>query len=228
MMTMLAYDKSVGMNLIQASPFMVACSGPRGLIQGRNDTVAYFLDQTDHEWLFWVDTDMGFEPDALERLVLAADPKTRPVVGGLCFAMKLTGPDGYGGFNVAPVPTIFGLVKDRDGKIGFMNRSTFPPDTLVQAAGTGAAFIVIHRSVLEDVRRKHGDEWYTPICYENGKEISEDLSFCWRVNDIGKPIYVHTGVKTTHHKELWLSESDYVMPDEDPVFKTPRPTVRMP
>lgn len=228
MLTLYAYDKSVGGNVIADSPFMVSCSGPRGLIEGRNDAVRYFLDKTPHEWLFWVDTDMGFQADALDRLLAAADPATRPVIGGLCFALKLTGPDGFGGFNVSPVPTIFGLAKDKDGKIGFINRSTYPPDALVQAAGTGAAFILIHRSVLEDVRLKHGDDWYSPICYENGREISEDLSFCWRVNDIGRPIYVHSGVKTTHHKEIWLGEDDYHMPDSDPIFKTPRPTMEMP
>jgi hypothetical protein len=218
MMDMMAYDKAAGYNVIGGSPFRVQCSGPHGLVEGRNLAVAHFLDNTPHEWLFWVDTDMGFEPTALDRLMEAADPDTRPVVGGLCFAAKLAAGDGYNGFRLRPLPTIFGLAKDTEGHIGFVNRSVYPRDSLVQVAGTGSAFILIHRTVLEDIRAKHGDEWYSPISYENGKPISEDLSFCWRVGDLGKPMFVHTGVKTTHHKAVWVGEDDYAMPMVDPVF----------
>ena len=30
---------------------------------------------------------------------------------------------------------------------------------------------------------------------------------------------MHTGVKVTHHKELWLGEDDYHMPDREPMQK---------
>lgn len=227
MLLMYAYDKSVGPDIIHGAPIMVSCSGPHGLVEGRNDAVRIFLDETEAEWLLWVDTDMGFAADAAARLLEAADPETRPVVGGLCFAMKHVGPDGKGGFNVAPLPTIFGLAKDKNGIVGFMNRSTYPPNTLMQCAGTGSAFIIIHRTVLEDIRIKHGPSWYDLISYEDGRHISEDLSFCWRVGDVGKPIFVHTGVGVTHHKEVWLSEADYVQPIEDPIFKSKTPKLVM-
>lgn len=222
MMQMLAYDKSIGGNLIGSAPFMVSCSGPHGLVEGRNMAVKHFLDETDHEWMFWVDTDMGFKGDALDQLMQAADPIERPVIGGLCFAYKQVGPDGYGGFRMAPLPTLFSLARDKDGVIGFVNRSVFPDNSLVQVAGTGSAFILIHRSVLEAVRAKHHDEWYSLICYEDGRSMSEDLSFCWRVGDVARPVFVHTGVKTTHHKMIWVAETDYQQPEVDPVFGTKR------
>jgi hypothetical protein len=223
MMDLLAYDKAVGYNVIGGAPFRVHCSGPHGLVEGRHMAVAHFLDHTPHEWLFWVDTDMGFKPDALDRLFEAADPIERPVVGGLCFAAKQSGPDGSGGFRLTPIPTIFGLAKDPQGHIGFVNRSVYPRDSLIQVAGTGSAFILIHRTVLEDIRLKHGDEWYSQVSYENKKLISEDLSFCWRVGDAERPLWVHTGVKTTHHKDIWIGEQDYEMPPVDAVFKTVNP-----
>lgn len=222
MMQMLAYDKSVGMNLIGSAPFMVSCSGPHGLVEGRNLAVKHFLDETTHEWLFWVDTDMGFQSDSLDRLMVAADSAERPVVAGLCFAFKQMQPDGYGGFRMAPLPTLFSLARDKAGVIGFVNRTVYPENSLVQVAGTGSAFILIHRSVLEDVRAKHGDEWYSLISYEDGRSMSEDLSFCWRVGDVARPVLVHTGVKTTHHKMLWVSDLDYQQPEVDPVFQTKR------
>jgi len=229
LLTMYADDKSVGPDNIVGAPIQVACSGPHGLVEGRNDAVRMFLDDgLGAEWLFWIDTDMGFQGDALHRLMQAADPKLRPVVGGLCFALKMTEADGFGGFHVAPVPTLFGLARDPEGRIGFANRSIYSPNTLTQVAGTGSAFILIHRSVLEAIREKHGDEWYSLISYEDGRHISEDLSFCWRVGDVGAPIYVHTGIRTTHHKELWVSEGDYHQPEVDPVFNRTAPKMVMP
>ncbi len=217
LMSTIAYDKAVGLNLIGPMPYAVSCSGPNSLVEGRNMAVANFLDKTECEWLFFVDTDMGFQADALERLLLAADPIERPVVGGLCFAMKHMGADGAGGFKVMPVPTLFMFAKNDKQGMGFANRFRYPPETMVRVAGTGAAFLLIHRRVLAEMREYHGDAWFDFVQYGDGAQVSEDLSFCWRLADLKVPIYVHTGVKITHHKELWLSEADYHMPDREPM-----------
>lgn len=217
MMNMIAYDKSMGLNVITSMPFGVFCGGPNGLVESRNMAAAHFLDKTDHEWLFFVDTDMGFAPDAMEQLLLAADPVNRPVVGGLCFAMKHLGSDGAGGFKVMPVPTLFMWAKNPGQGIGFANRFIYPPDALVQVAGTGAAFLLIHRSVLDAIRAQHGDVWFNFVQYGDGQQVSEDLSFCWRAAEVKAPIFVHTGVRITHHKRLWLSEADYHMPPREPM-----------
>lgn len=214
MMAMVVADD---FDLIVSPPFSAYCSGPHGIIEGRNTAVAHFLDKTPHEWLFWVDTDMGFEPGSLRRLLAAADPEKRPVVGGLCFAMQATAADGFSGFVVRPRPTLFGLVQTPAGPV-YANMSRYRIDRMNRVAGTGSAFILIHRSILEAIRAKHGDAWYTPVAVPGMKPISEDLSFCWRVADLMKPIFVHTGVKATHHKEVWVGDQHYEMPEVDPVF----------
>ena len=215
----IAYDKSVGANLIHQVPFAVACSGPNSLPEGRNLAVKHFLDETDADWLFFVDTDMGFTADALEQLWFAASADERPVVGGLCFALKHVGSDGKGGFRVLPVPTLFEFASSEEQGSGFANRFKYPPDALVQVAGTGAAFLLIHRSALEAVRSVDGDRWFDFVAYGDGTQVSEDLSFCWRLGELGVPIFVHTGVSTTHHKEIWLGENVYSQPEQEPQFK---------
>lgn len=217
MMNLLAYDKTVGSNAIRSLPFAVSCSGPNSIPEARNLAVKYMLDQTDHEWLFFVDTDMGFNPEALDRLLFAADPVERPVVGGLCFAMKHVGGDGKGGFIVRPMPTLYMWAEHAEQGVGFANRFRYPPETLVRVAGTGAAFLLIHRGVLEVIRQVDGDHWFDLRTYDDGTSVSEDLSFCWRVGQLGARIFVHTGVKTTHHKQVWLGEDAYSMPDEEPM-----------
>ncbi len=214
----IAYDKSLGSNLIHQVPFAVSCSGPNSLPEGRNLAAQHFLDKTDADWLFFVDTDMGFAADNLERLWFAASATERPVVGGLCFALKHVGSDGQGGFRVTPVPTLFEFAHNEKQGSGFANRFKYPPDALVQVAGTGAAFLLIHRRVLEAIRSVDGDRWFDFAQYGDGAQVSEDLSFCWRVGELGIPIFVHTGVKTTHHKEIWLGENVYSQPEQEPML----------
>lgn len=216
MMQLVGYDKSVGANLLRRLPFAVSCSGPGSLVEGRNLAVKHFLDESDEDYLLFVDTDMGFTPDAVETLVFAADPVTRPVVGGLCFALKHTGPDGKGGFNVTPLPTLFQWGETPEQGHGFVSRFKYPENTLTQVAGTGAAFLLVHRSVYERLRKEQGDTWFNEVQYLDGTKISEDLSFCYRVGQLDVPVYVHTGVSVTHHKELWLSDKDYRQPEREP------------
>lgn len=219
LMHLVAYDKTLGLDVIQSMPIAVQCSGPNSLVEGRNLAVSKFLDEGDQEWLFFIDTDMGFRPDSLDALLVAADPVERPIVGGLCFAMKHMGPDGKGGFNVRPVPTLFMWAKNEKQGFGFATRFIYPPEMMVQVAGTGAAFLLIHRSILEEIRKKEGDHWFDLIAYEDQTPVSEDLSFCYRVGQLQRPIFVHTGVKVSHHKDIWLDENSYVMPEQEPMGK---------
>jgi hypothetical protein len=43
-----------------------------------------------------------------------------------------------------------------------------------------------------------------------GKVVSEDLSMCMRAGSLDIPVHVHTGVRTTHQKTLWVAEDDYM------------------
>ncbi len=77
-------------------------------------------------------------------------------------------------------------------------------------AGTGSAFLIIHRSVLEQVKAEYGPSWYSPVFNSSlNMTISEDLSFCTRAGALGIPVHIHTGVRTTHLKQVWLDERLY-------------------
>jgi cephalosporin hydroxylase len=61
----------------------------------------------------------------------------------------------------------------------------------------------------ETQRADVGDHWFDQFYDKAGDMVGEDIAFCARLNSIGVVPAVHTGVKTTHHKEIWLSEEDY-------------------
>lgn len=177
-----------------------------GLVEARNNTAAQFL-QSDADWLLWVDTDMGFAPEALTRLLEVAHPKELPVVGGLCFMQREVEPDGCGGWRIQPRPVLF-TWNVSDDWTGFDLITTYPRDTVVQVAGTGSAFIVIHRSVFQRIADKFGPHWYSPVQNPTtGQVLSEDLSFCTRLAACDIPLAVHTGVRITHLKQVWIDEA---------------------
>src|SRR5258707_2607111 len=60
-------------------------SGPN-ISTARNKICADFLTRP-APWLLMVDTDMVFAADALDRLIDAADPAKRPLLGALCWTL---------------------------------------------------------------------------------------------------------------------------------------------
>lgn len=183
--------------------------GTDGISLARNKAALDFLAEKNADWLFWIDTDMGFGPDIVDRLMEAADPVDRPIVGALAFSQREEVDDGMGGWRCRATPTIFDWVNTGD-QMGFGIRFDYPANTLTQVGGTGSACILIHRSVFERIEEKYGRAWYDRVPNTStGQILSEDLAFCLRAGTLGIPIYVHTGVKTSHLKQLWLAEDDY-------------------
>ncbi len=209
MVQMIGWDMA-NSGRILAGGYIAMHHGTGGLVEARNKTVADFLADGKADWLFWVDTDMGFEPDTVDRLLEAADPVERPVVGGLCFIQRETAPDGLGGWRTAAAPTVFDWVRLDDGQMGWAVRWDVRPNMLTRVGGTGSACVLIHRSVFETIEKAHGRAWYDRVPNTStGQLIGEDLSFCLRAGALQIPIYVHTGVRTSHLKPVWLSEHEY-------------------
>lgn len=156
------------------------------------------------DWLLFVDADMGFKPDVIDRLMEVADPTDRPIVGGLCFVWKDRGTDGFNGVYSEPMPTIYDYIEG-----DFKGRMHYPANSVIPVAATGTAMLLIHRSVLEKIQEKYGPEWFDRLPSPNGSRLGEDISFFVRTNSLEIPAYVHTGVRTTHHKEIFVSESDF-------------------
>ncbi|MGH7721500.1 MAG: glycosyltransferase family 2 protein [Candidatus Dormibacteria bacterium] len=179
-------------------------SGVMGLPESRNKLCQQLLD-SDAQWLLMVDSDMGFAPNTLDRLLEAADPQTRPVVGGLCFAMREATPDGMGGMSTFPSPTILQWQRHSDNVWRFTGQDHYPVNALVKVGATGAACLLIHRSALVQI----GGDWFTRLPTEDGEMQGEDISFCWRLQAEGIPLWIHTGIRTTHFKHLWLAEADF-------------------
>lgn len=208
LVNLLLFDAGEHGRIMQGGYNAIRCARSSNLAEARNQAAEAFLATQAGDWLFWIDTDMGFAPDTVERLLAAADHDERPIMGGLCFAQREIAQDDMNGYRTVPRFTILDWVETPNGK-RFMGRSTYPVNSVVQCAGTGSACILIHRSVLERVAEEYGPKWYTQIPGDDGMLLGEDISFCIRAGSLGIPVHVDTSVKTTHLKNVWLQEADF-------------------
>ena len=185
-------------------------SGPR-VAEARSQLVDAF-STTECDWLWMVDDDMTFDPDILDRLLEAAHPQDRPMVGALCF---------IGGQGSRVRPTLYNFTSS-DGDMEHV--MDYPKDTLVKIGATGAACVLIHRSVFAAMKAKYGVlpdgrknpyPWFQEGMFRpGGGAYGEDTAFFLKANALGFPLYVHTGIKCGHVK-------NYVVDEE--MFEASRP-----
>ena len=182
---------------------------------GRCQIVRDFLAHPSKpDWLWMVDTDMTFGDRILDRLLSTADPKSAPIVGGLCFGVRpVQFPDGER-FNecLATALELFPTIYTLNDAGQMEHWTTYPQDSVVQVHSTGAACLLIHRSVLNDKRWTedgHPQPWFRETVF-NGKVCSEDHFFCLRAVKFGYPIHLDTRAKTGHVKTFIADEDAFL------------------
>jgi GT2 family glycosyltransferase len=205
----------------QGGQYLREVAGTMGVAAARNSIARAFLANTDGDWLFMVDTDMGFAPDTVDRLAFTAAARKAEVVGALAFCQKrdtdLAAPDLHA-TRLRIQPTIYEFTEvEETGEKGFRSIGKYRRDQYQTVAATGAACLLISRKVLAKV----GPDPFQPITIQgaggNGTDrtFSEDLSFCLRVQAQGFEIGVDSSIKTTHYKGgIFLDETTYAMQEE--------------
>lgn len=181
------------------------------IAKARNEVTTMFVRSTT-EYLWFVDSDMGFARDALHRLLASADPVERPIVAGLCFMHRTEGFDEETNAEVfGMLPTVNVWDRTEDGTIiGTRSVVNYPRDIVCKIDATGAACVLIHRSVLERMQTEYGDNWWTPIKHPTrGNEFfGEDISFFLRCEEMQIPVACATNVRTSHDKGgIFLTEA---------------------
>lgn len=243
---MVAYDKAHGDHLMHNSGLMNtgAIAGAWGrsmeIAHARNTITAAFL-ASDSDWLLWWDTDIGCEPDALEKMLAVADPQTAPIVGGLCFIEGDYSHDFMGGLRASLAPTLYdwAWIEPTSGMPGaykMITRQEWPQNQITRVGATGCGLLLTHRSVYEKISDwliqsgAPAHIWFERIPGPDGEKCGEDISFCLRANQVDLPVYVHTGARTTHQKTAWYGVADYHQKPftPPPMTITPLPPERWP
>jgi hypothetical protein len=194
--------------------YLRVVAGTGGVAGARNQIVASFL-KLEHrpEWLFMVDTDMGFAADTVDRLVASAEANGVLVLGALCFAQKSAqaAETSLHARRLKLIPTLYRYL-DLGQEKGFAPMEDYARDAFQYVDGTGAACMIMHRSALERLPVDPFRPILVPNALPGGahREFSEDLSFCARLANVGIEIGVDTSIKTTHAKGgIFLDEETY-------------------
>ena len=170
--------------------------------RSRNLVVKTFLETTNAAWLLMIDSDERLSLPTFKKLIDAAHDKERPIVSGLVFAAFFDGDDA-----LRPVPTIYRM----DVEKGLEAIDAYPVDTLIEVDAVGTGCLLIHRSVLEEMRKNatpnQGKDWAWFVEGAiDGTYFGEDLLFSKRLKSMGFKIHAHTGAILPHQKQFWLDE----------------------
>jgi hypothetical protein len=157
--------------------------------RGRNNLVAKMLFNQAATHLMFIDVDLGFDPEAVLRLVLA----NQDVVGGV-YPMKRIPPRYV--INTVPNPATMG--------------------DLVEVSTLGTGFMLVKRHVLTKMIDAHPElkyrdnigigQQYEPLMYglfdtmidKDDNYLSEDWTFCYLWRLMGGKIFADTGIKLDH------------------------------
>jgi hypothetical protein len=146
----------------------------------RNEVCRMFLDQYDGDYLLFLDADMRHPATIAHQLlrhqvdlVTARYQMRKPPFHTVAMRKVGNGPHDY-----KSIAETSGLVR-------------------VDAAGAGA--LLIHRSVLEKVRAKVGDDWFRYQVGPNGlRTVSEDMWFFERCKALGIQAWADLDCVCTH------------------------------
>lgn len=162
------------------------------LIYVSRDTLAARAIQMDADYVLWLDSDMTFMPDTLQRMHQMMAEQDLDILSGLYFR------------RVRPFsPVLFDkLICDGEDK-GFTEFDEIPP-ALFEVGGIGFGCVLMKTGVFLDVQGKFG-AMFTPL---NG--FGEDLSFCWRARECGYKIYVDPTLACGHVGTQVVNKDFYV------------------
>lgn len=156
----------------------------------RQDSIRTF-EQMDCDWMLWVDSDIVIAPPVFDLLWKNRNAETHPVMCGVYFItweMNETLP--------APYPCIFNI-NDENG-----NRPLhpLPENQIIPIDVAGLGFTLMHKSVAQELRKTYGETTFQIQIDE--KHISEDVSFFWKLKELGIPVHAHTGAIVPHIKRF--------------------------
>lgn len=156
---------------------------PNSLVYDSRNLLSLYAVENNYDNVLWLDSDMIFPQDILQRL----ESHNMPMVTGL-----------YVGRHDPIKPVIYKEltepVRNADGKLtkNIVPYHDYPSDSFFHVAGCGFGCVLTSVKLLKDVWDHFGPA-FTPYTW-----AGEDLSFCHRVNQLGYSIYCDSTISCGH------------------------------
>ena len=188
------------MNMMGIQWQFLELSGDSYVHRARNTMCDRFLQDPDATDLFFLDSDMSWNPDAFVKMCMLPDD----IVGG-SYPVK-NGWDQW-----TSIPQMF----EEQGAYHYKGRELGDGTALLKAFVLAGGFLRIKRHVLEKFREKYPDLWYTEPTTDpekpdrrytkffaaeavNGTFFGEDHWFSKHIREMGTEMFIYPNATITH------------------------------
>ena len=151
------------------------------LVYNARNNLARQAIKAEADWVLWLDSDMVFSPDFLQRMLAVCQENNIDFLTALCFRRK----PPY-------TPTLFDRLEKIEKGASYTALLSVP-DGRFQVGGCGFAGVLMSTDVLLSVASKFDGRMFDPI---NG--FGEDVAFCWRARQCGYEIWCDSEIEMGH------------------------------
>lgn len=165
------------------------------LIYDSRNKLAGMALEMEADYILWLDSDMVFQPDTLERMMDTLNNHPHiDILSGLYF--RRTTPF---------TPVLFNKL-ERDGETLVFEDVKEVPNDLFEVAGCGFGCVLMKTDCLFDI----GMNWFTPFV-----DAGEDCAFCMRAREKGYKIYCDPNISLGHMGYAPITKDFYLAMKED-------------
>lgn len=151
------------------------------LVYNARNNLARQAIKSEADWVIWLDSDMVFGPDLLNRMLKVCKENGIDFLTAVCFRRK------------APyTPCLFDRLEKIDKGASYTALLSVPEGRF-KVGGCGFAGVLMSTDVLISVASKFEGRMFDPM-----DGFGEDVSFCWRARQCGYDIWADSEIELGH------------------------------
>lgn len=172
------------------------------IFDARNEAAMDAITQ-EADRVLWIDTDMVFKNDMMERMSARLDHGCEMVCGLFFKRIIPTSPVIY---KKLEPPTIDERGHEVPGVIPYTD---YPKDSLFEVEGCGFGAVMMTTELLIDVWNAFKQAPFMPLDW-----CGEDMAFCYKVRQLGRKIWCDSSIKVGHmgkiefNEQMWLNQEN--------------------
>ena len=153
------------------------------LVYNARNNLARQAIKAEADYVLWLDSDMVFSPDLLQRMMKVSKENDIDFLTGLCFRRK----PPY-------TPTLFDKLERLENGAGASYTALMSvPEGRFKVGGCGFAGVLMTADVILSVSAKFGGRMFDPL-----PGFGEDVAFCWRARQCGYDIWCDSEIELGH------------------------------
>jgi len=153
------------------------------LVYNARNNLARQAIKAEADYVLWLDSDMVFSPDLLQRMMKVSKENDIDFLTGLCFRRK----PPY-------TPCLFDkLERLKNGAGASYTAIVSVPDGRFKVGGCGFAGVLMTTDVILSVSAKFSGRMFDPM-----PGFGEDVAFCWRARQCGYDIWCDSEIELGH------------------------------